>query len=185
MYHHGTGEIMELRAEAGAQPCLETEIPIPGQTLEERVDETDEEKRRRQLGLKAGTLGNAAGNDGGNRSREGEEKEELHQFVAVLLRQDAGAAHEIGTVGHPIANEEVSDGGHGKIGEYLDQGIDLILPAHRAQFEKSKTGVHGKHHDGAQEHEQDICAGSNSIHRFLLSKWEGRKQETCLSLVRS
>ena len=50
----------------------------------------------------------------------------------------------------------------------LHQGIDLVLPAHRAEFEKSEAGVHGQNHDGAEQDEEDVGGGDrNGFHGAL------------------
>ena len=100
----------------------------------------------------------------GNGRREGQQEEELGQFVAVFLHQRFDAGEEIDAVGDAVADEEIGDGRHRKIGQNLDQRIDLVLLAHRADFEKGKAGMHGEHHDGAQQNEEDVTARLNSFH---------------------
>ena len=45
-----------------------------------------------------------------------------------------------------------------------EEGIDLILAAHRAQLEERKTGMHRQHHDGTQQNKQGIRAGNQCCH---------------------
>ena len=87
MHHHGTGEVMELRTEAGIQPVLHTEAMVPGNTFEEGINETDQHEGGSKHGVETRALGHAAGNDGGNGGSEGQQEEELDQFIAILLRQ--------------------------------------------------------------------------------------------------
>jgi hypothetical protein len=53
-----------------------------------------------------------------------------------------------------------------EVGQDLDQGIDLVFPAHRAQFQKGEAGVHGQHHDGAQQDEKHIAPDLNASMKF-------------------
>jgi hypothetical protein len=64
----------------------------------------------------------------------------------------------VDTVGHGVADEEVGEGRDTEIGQDLDQGIDLVLLADRAQFEKGEARVHGQHHDGAQQTKRTLLA---------------------------
>ena len=68
------------------------------------------------------------------------------------------ADEEAGPVGNRVANQEVHDRGDRKVDQDLDQGIDLIFLSDRSQFEKGKTGMHGQHHDAAQQNEQSVGA---------------------------
>jgi hypothetical protein len=71
-------------------------------------------------------------------------------------------------VRHAIAHQKVHDGRHREVDQDLHQRIDLVLLAHGAQLEKSKTGVHGQHHDGAEKNEQRICALFECVHESFL-----------------
>ena len=46
---------------------------------------------------------------------------------------------------------KIDDGGDRKVHQNLDQRIDLVLAAHGAQLQKGKTGMHGQHHDAAEQ----------------------------------
>ncbi|MPM91551.1 hypothetical protein SDC9_138682 [bioreactor metagenome] len=109
-------------------------------------------------------LGNAAGNDGGNGGGKGQQEEELGQFEPVLVHQGFDAGEEIDAVGDAVADEEVGNGRHAEVAQYLDQRVDLILLAHRAHLEKGETRVHGEHHDGAEQDEQHVTTGLICFH---------------------
>ena len=49
MHHHRAGKVVELRPEALGEPGLDAECLVPGDALEEGIDEADDEKRGRQL----------------------------------------------------------------------------------------------------------------------------------------
>ena len=164
VHHDGAGEIMELFAEAGLEPGLDAVSLVPGDALEEGVDEADQQEGGGQLRAEARALGDAAGNDGRDRRGEGQQEKELGQLEAAFLHQGFGAGKEIHAVGDAVADEEVGQGRYRKVGEDLDQRIDLVLLAHRAQFEKGKAGVHGQDHDGAEQDEQYIGGCLEILH---------------------
>jgi hypothetical protein len=64
----------------------------------------------------------------------------------------------MGAIGHAITHDEIHHGGHREVHQDFDQGIDLVLFANGAQLQKGKTGVHGQHHDAAQQDEQGVRA---------------------------
>jgi len=86
------------------------------------------------------------------------QKEKLDQFITVSGRQLLRANKETGAVGHAITHQKVHHSRNGKIHQYLDQRIDLVLATHGAELQKCKTGMHGQHHDCAEENEQGIRA---------------------------
>jgi hypothetical protein len=149
---------MEFFAGQHLDPGLDAETLVPHDALEERVDKADDHRGGNQLRPKARPLRNATGNDGRNGRGEGEQKEELHQLVAVLGRQLLGAHEEARAIGHAIAHQKIGHGGDRKVHQDLDQGIHLVLFADRAQLEKGKTRVHGQHHDAAEQNEQRVRA---------------------------
>src|SRR5690606_25853967 len=57
MHDHRTGEVVELGTEAGLEPGLETEGAVPGDALEEGIDEADNEEGGGELRVEARTLG--------------------------------------------------------------------------------------------------------------------------------
>ena len=67
-------------------------------------------------------------------------------------------------VGHGVAHKEVSQRRDREIHQYLDQRIDLVLLANRAQLQEGEPRMHGEHHDGAQKNEQGIGALLDLIH---------------------
>src|SRR5471030_1427369 len=67
---------------------------VPGDTFEKRVDETHQQETCRKLRVEPGTLGDAARDNGRNRSGKGQQKEKSYQLVAVLLRQMLGPGEE-------------------------------------------------------------------------------------------
>ena len=167
MHHDGAGEVMEARAKALLQPCLHPKVAVPDDALEERIDERHDQQGRAQLRGKARTLGDPAGNDRRDRRGEGQQKEELHQPVAVLGAQGRGRVQKVRPVRQPVADEKVGQGRHGEVAEDFRQRIDLILVAHRAHFEKGKTGVHGQHHDRPDKDEQGVGTLDQRVHCAL------------------
>ena len=164
MHHHGTREIVEFAAEGRLQPGLDAVVVIPGDALEEGINETDQQEGRTQHGVEARALGHAAGDDGRNGGSEGEQEEELHQFVAVLLGERFRTAEKGDAVGDGIADEEIGHRGNGKIGHDFHQRVHLVFLAHRAQLKERKPGVHCQHHDRAQQDEQGIAACFQFFH---------------------
>ena len=71
---------------------------------------------------------------------------------------------KIDAVGNAVTDKEVGYGRHAKIGQNLDQCIDLIFLAHGADFKESETCVHGQHHNGAKQDEKHITAGLKCTH---------------------
>ncbi|MDT4856540.1 hypothetical protein FQZ97_909340 [compost metagenome] len=167
VHHHGAGEVVEDRARGRFDPGLHAEVAVPGDAFKEGVDEADDDGRCDQLRPELGAFGDAAGNDGRNGGREGQQEEELHQLVAVFLGQRLGAHEERGTVGHAVAHDEIGDGGDRKVHQDLDQGVDLVFLANRAQLQKGETRVHGQDHDAAEQDEQGICALFECVHENL------------------
>ncbi len=155
---------MEGCTELVLQPGLETEIAIPDQPFEERIDERHDQQRRAQLRTEARTLGDAAGDDCRDRRSKGQQEEELHQGIAVVGHQLIGRLHERHAIGDPVADEEVRQGRYGEVGDDLRQGIDLVLQAHGPDFEKGEAGMHGQHHHRAHQEEQGIGAMDQGFH---------------------
>ena len=113
------GEVVELLAERALEPRLNAEVLVPGDALEERVDEAHQQERRRELRVEPRALGDAAGDDRGDRRGEGEQEEELDELVAALLGERLRAGEEIDAVGDRVADEEVRDGRHREVDEDL------------------------------------------------------------------
>ena len=151
-------EVVELCTEHRLEPVIEAECTVPGDSFKEGVDETDQHEGGNQLRIEARTLGDAARDDGGYRSREGQQKKELRQVVAALGGKRLGAGKEMDAVGNTISDEKVGDRGHGKVHKDLHQGIDLIFLAHGPQFEERETGMHRQDHHCPQQDEQDVAA---------------------------
>ena len=84
-----------------------------------------------------------------------------------LAQQLFGRFQERYAVGDRKADQEIDDGGNRPVGEDLDKGVDLVLLADRAQFQKGKAGVHGQHHDAAQQDEKRIRALFQCIHEMF------------------
>src|SRR5690606_21778386 len=132
------------------------ECLIPGDALEEGIDEADDEEGGGELRIEARAFGNAAGDDGRDRGSEGQQEKELRQVIAVALGQYFGAAEEIHAVGNAVADEEIGEGGDREVDQDFDQGIDLVLLADGAELQKGKAGVHGEDHDGAKQYEKHV-----------------------------
>ena len=162
------GEVVELRAERGLEPRLDAVVLVPGDALEERIDEADEQERRGELRVEPRALGDAAGDDRGDRRGEREQEEELDELEAALLRKRLGAGEEIDAVGDRVADEEVRDRGDGEVDDDLHQRVDLVLLAHGAELEEGEAGVHRQHHDRAQQDEQGVAACLQGFHEVSL-----------------
>ena len=150
---HRAGKVVELGAKGGLEPGLHTQVLVPGNAFKEGVDETDQHEGGGQLWVELGAFGDAARDDGGDRSGKGQQEEEAGDLVAALLGDFAGAHKKVGAVGDSEADGEVGDGRDGEVGQNFDQCVDLVLLADSAHFQKGKAGVHGQHHDGAEQDE--------------------------------
>ncbi|EOA06267.1 hypothetical protein HFRIS_003398 [Herbaspirillum frisingense GSF30] len=75
--HDGTGEVVEFGAEGGCQPGLYAEVLVPGDALEEGIDQADQYGGGQQLRVEFGAFGDAARDDGRNGGGEGQQEEEL------------------------------------------------------------------------------------------------------------
>jgi hypothetical protein len=166
VHDHAAGEVVELGAGQPLDPGLDAETLVPGDAFEHRVHQAHQHRGGDELRAEARPFGDAAGDDGGNRRREGQQEEELHQFVAVLRRQRLGTDEEADAVGHGVADEEVGDGRDREVDQDLHQRIDLVLLAHRAQFQEGEAGVHGQHHHGTEQDEKGIGALAHRVHVF-------------------
>ncbi|MCY1179848.1 hypothetical protein D9M73_202650 [compost metagenome] len=82
----------------------------------------------------------------------------------MVGRQLRCRLEEADPIGDPVADEEVHQRRDGKVAEDLRQGVDLVLVAHRAHFEKREAGVHGQHQDGAHENEQGVGTVDQRVH---------------------
>ena len=142
---------MKLGASQAFDPGLNAQVLIPDNAFEKRVDQSDDHGGGNQLRPELGAFCNATRDDGRYGRRESQQKEESDQLVAILGCQFFCAHQETGAVGDAVANHEIDDGGNRKVHQNLDQGVDLVLAAHGAEFQKCKTGMHGEHHDGAQK----------------------------------
>jgi hypothetical protein len=156
MHHDRAGEVVETGTEGRFEPALDTEVAVPGDALEEGIDQADQQEGGDQLRVEARALGDAAGDDRRDRGGERQQEEELDQLVAVVLDQRRRGVEEARAVGHHVADEEVADGRRGEVADDLDQRVDLVLGAHGADLEEREAGVHGQHHDGAEQHEEDV-----------------------------
>ena len=81
---------------------------------------------------------------------------------------ERGGVEKTGAVGDHVADEEVTDGRGGEVADDLDQRVDLVLVAHGADLEEGEAGVHGQHHDGAEQHEEDVDTRLDGLHGILL-----------------
>jgi hypothetical protein len=68
---------VEFGAGQRLDPGLHAEMLVPGNALEEGVDQAHEHGRGDQLGPELGAFGNAARDDGGNGGGEGQQKKNL------------------------------------------------------------------------------------------------------------
>ena len=151
VHHHRACKVMELVARDRLDPGLHAKVLVPGNALKEGVNKAHNHRRGDQLGPKLGPLGDAARNDGGNGRRKGQQKEELDQVVAVLGGQLLGPHKEGGAISHAVTDHKINHSGDRKVHQDLDQGVDLVLFANRAQLQEGKSSVHGQHHDAAQQ----------------------------------
>ena len=149
VHHHRACKIVELFSGQRFDPGLHAKVLIPDNPLEEGVDQPNDDGRGDQLRVKARTLGNAARDDGRDGRGKSQQKEKLHQLIAVFGRQLFRAHKKVAAIGHAVADGKVNNGRDGEIHQNLHQRIDLVFFAHRAELEKCKAGVHGQHHDAA------------------------------------
>ena len=164
VHHDGTGEVVEFKAEPRLERRLHAETVVPGDALEQRVDQADQHGGGHHLRIEPGAFGDAARDDGGNRGGERQQKEKLHQFVAVFGHQGVGGGEKMDAVGDAVADEKISDGRNGEIHQDFDERVDLIFLAHCTQFKESETGVHRQDHDCAEHDEKCICPIFVAIH---------------------
>ncbi len=164
MHHDGAGKVVKFISRCGLDPGLHAEVLVPGNTFEERVHKADDDSRCDQLRPEFGAFGDSPRNDGGNGGGKRQQEEELHQVVTVLRGQLIRTDKEGGAIGHRIAHQKVGHGGDRKVDQDLDQCIDLVLFANRAQLQKCEPGMHGQNHDAAQQNEQGIRALLQCIH---------------------
>jgi hypothetical protein len=108
---------MEACTVTRLEPGLEAIVAIPDHAFEEGIHERHDQHRGAQLRAELGALGNTARDDRWNRSGEGEQEKELHQAIAMVLRQHRSRFEEIDAVGDPVADEEVRQGGDSEIRE--------------------------------------------------------------------
>ncbi len=150
---------METGAEGFFQPGLEAVVAVPDHAFEEGIH-----KRNRQAGcnqdrIELGPLGNTTGNNRRNRCGKGQQEEELHQLIAVVVHQLIRAGKEVGSVGYLITNKEVCQCRDTEVGNNLDQRIHLVFMTDSTDFQKRKATVHQQHHDGAQQDKQGVGPG--------------------------
>ncbi len=150
MHHDRAGKIVESCSETLLEPSLNAEILVPCNPLEKRVHEPDQQKRSGYLRIEFRAFRYPAGHDSGNRGCESEQEEKLDQLIAVVLSQMCRPVEELDAVGDVIADKKIGYGRHGEIRQDLYQGVNLILAANGAEFEKREAGVHCKHHDRAE-----------------------------------
>jgi hypothetical protein len=171
MDHHRSREVVELLAERALEPALDAELLVPGDAFEQRVHHRHDCNRGHQLRIEARALGDAARDDRRHRGGERQQEEELHQLVAVLLRQRLRADQEADPVRDPVPDEEVGERRHREVAQDLHQRVDLVLRPHGAELEEREPGVHRQHHDRADQDEQRIGARLERFHDPLL--WRG------------
>ncbi len=151
---------MERGAKIVFQPCLETVIFTPDQPFIEGVDQGDQHDGSQHIGPEAYALGNAAGDDGRDGGGKGEQKEEMHQLVAVgdlaNGQQLRNRSKEGDAIGNVETDQEVGDSREAEVGQHTHQRIDLILFSHRSCFQKSKACMHGQHHCRPHGEKKDI-----------------------------
>ncbi len=164
MHDDGAREILEVGTEySDEQVLLDAEVAVPDGAFDQRVGEADDHGGGRALGAEACTFSDAAGNDRGDGSREGGEKEELHERHAlrrkggVAAGDGCGIGEEHHAIRNPVADEEVDDGRDREVDEDFDECVDLVLVPHGADFEKCEAAVHGEDEDSAHQEEEDVC----------------------------
>ena len=162
---------MELGAKGPFHEVLEAVVVVPGQALEEGINQRHQHEGRDELRIELGAFGDAARDDRRNGGREGQEEEELHQVIALgrkaaafgHARDHLRALQEANAVSQAVADEEIGDGGGREIHQDLHERVDLRAFAHGTHFEKREARVHGEHHDRADQNEKDI-----RTHRWIL-----------------
>lgn len=83
MHDDRTREVVERLARHAPDEYLDTEALVPGNAFEERIDESDQHERCRELRVEARALGDAAGDDRRDCRREREKEEEPDEFRLV------------------------------------------------------------------------------------------------------
>lgn len=167
VHHHGTGEVMETGTKGRQQPGLQAEVAVPHHAFEKRVDKRHDQRRGAQLRNKTCTLGDTSGNNRRDRRCERQQEEELHQAIAMIGADHRRRLQETHAVGDPIAYKEIGQRGDGEVAEDFRQRVDLVLLAHRADFEEREAGVHGQYHDGADQDKQGVGTVDEGVHRTL------------------
>ncbi|MNL16546.1 hypothetical protein D3C87_1375970 [compost metagenome] len=167
MDHYRAGKVMETGTELRQQPGLQTKVAVPDHAFEERVNERHDQRCRAKLRNEPGTLGNTTGDDRRDRRGEGQQKEKLHQSVTVIGIDHRRRLHKGDAVGNPIAYKEVSQRRNRKVAEDFRQCVDLVFLPDRSDFEEGETGVHGQHHDCADEDEQRVGTMDQAVHSAL------------------
>ncbi|MNN24062.1 hypothetical protein D3C81_1374760 [compost metagenome] len=158
---------METGAKALQQPGLQTQVAVPDNAFEERIDERDDQRGCTQLGNKPGALGDASGNDRRDRRGKGQQEEKLHQSIAMVGIEHGRWLHERHAIRNPIAYKEVGQCRYGEVAEDFRQRIDLVFLSHGSDFEKGETGVHGQNHDRTDQNEQRVGAMDQGVHSAL------------------
>ncbi len=168
VHHNRASEVMKWCTEPGFDQTLHPKIAVPGNALEERVDQTHKDQRGQQLRVELGALGDTTGDDGRDCGRKGEQEEELDQLITVLLLQCWRAGEKINAVGDPKADKKVADRRDCEVAHDLRQGVDLILRAYGTNLKERKARVHREHHDGADQQEEDVGTRLQLLHSDLL-----------------
>ena len=79
--------------------------------------------------------------------------------------KNGGTGKEIDAIGNAISDKEIGNGRYRKIDNDFNQGVDLVLFAHGANFKEGETGMHRKHHNGAHQDEKHVRGSLESLHK--------------------
>src|SRR5262249_46485084 len=104
------GEIMELGAEQVIEkPFLQAEVLVPGDAPEQRIAEADDQRCRRSLRGKSGTLGNAPRDNSGHRGSKHDEKKEPDEAEALRLRDGARASKKADAIRDGVTDQKIGN----------------------------------------------------------------------------
>ena len=146
------GEIVEGRAEHRIEEViLQAVVLVPDDAFEQRIDQPDHQRRRHTLRHEFGALGDAAGNDRGNGGGERARKKNLTSVITLLGADRLSAREKRHAVSDCVADKEIRHRRDREIGQDLDERIDLVLVADRADLEEGEAPVHGEDEDGPHQ----------------------------------
>ncbi len=108
VHHHGAGIVVKRRTEGVRQPpaCARQCVrkTSPERAFDQRINQPDKNTARQRVGPELRTLGDSAGNDGGNAGCKAEQQEKLHIGKTVIHRQRFNRNQKRNTASNRIAD---------------------------------------------------------------------------------